>query len=87
MIDIIAGFSLAGAAVHSENPTQLLSDAETVYGIYSKSKQGKLDFSALAASGELKTIIQASARITAVAAKLVDDPAQMKNITELLSSL
>lgn len=87
MIDIIAGFSLAGAAVHSENPAQLLSDAETLYGIYSKSKQGKLDFNALAASGELKTIIKAAARISAVANTLVDDPVQFKNITELLASL
>lgn len=87
MIDIIAGFSLAGAAVHSENPVQLLNDAETLYGLYSKAKLGKLDFNAMAASGELKTVIQAAARITAVANTLVDDPAQFKNITELLASL
>lgn len=87
MIDIVAGFSLAGAALAKENPIQLLSDAETIYGLYFKAKQGKLDFNALAASGELKTTIQAAARLTAVANALSEDPAQLKNITELLASL
>jgi len=83
MIDILAGFSLAGAAVHSENPAQLLSDVETLYHLYASSKTGKLDYHTI----DLKTVIQSATRVLNVANTLVEDPAQLKNITELLASL
>lgn len=87
MIDIIAGFSLAGAAASKENPIQLIADAELLYGVYAKGKSGNLNIQALAASGQLKPAIQAAARLTAVANALSEDPAQLKNITDLLSTL
>lgn len=87
MIDILAGFSLAAAAAHTESPVQLISDAEVIYGLYAKNKLGKLDIHELANSGDLKTTIEAAARLLAVANKLADDPAQLKNIAELLTSI
>ena len=83
MIDVLAGFSLAGAAVHLENPGQLLSDVETLYHIYSTAKAGKLDVHSL----DMRATVQAAARVLNVANSLVNDPAQLKNITELLASI
>lgn len=85
MIDILAGFSLANAASRKENPVQLIADAEALYHLYSAKKP--IDYHGMAASGQLKTIIQAAARVLGVANSLVDDADQMKNITELLASL
>lgn len=87
MIDILAGFSLAGAAAAKENPVQLIADAELLYGLYTKSKGGNFNIQTLASSGELKPAIQAAARLTAVANALSEDPAQLKNIIGLLASL
>jgi hypothetical protein len=83
MIDILAGFSLAGAAATKESPIQLIADAELLYGLYVKSKAGTLNIHTI----DLKPTIAAAARLTAVANALSEDPAQLKNITELLASL
>lgn len=87
MIDIVAAFSLAAAAGKMENPPQLFADAELLFRFYGASKAAPPDFVRLAETGELKKLVQAAARVTAVANSLVDDPAQMQNIVALLASI
>ena len=87
MVDVFAALSLASAAARTENPIQLFSDAETLYAFYMKAKLEKPNFEALAASGELKTLVAAASHVTAVAGALTSDPTQMKNITALLQSI
>jgi hypothetical protein len=87
MVDVFAALSLAAAASKQENPSQLFSDAELLYGAYSDLKAGKLSVDQLEATGKLKPLVQAAARLTAVANVLVDDPDQVKNITALISSV
>lgn len=87
MVDVFAALSLAAAASKQENPAQLFSDAELLYGTYSDLKAGKTHIDQLATTGQLKPLVQAAARLAAVANVLVDDPNQVKNITELISSL
>lgn len=87
MIDVFAAFSLLTAASRTENPAQLFSDAEKLYGVYADGKAGNLNIEHLAQSGGLKPIIEAAARVAEVGAKLADDPQQMKNIAALLQSI
>lgn len=87
MVDVFAALSIAAAASKQENPSQLFSDAELLYGAYSELKAGKLNIEQLSAGGQLKPLIEAVARLAAVANVLVDDPNQVKNITALISSV
>lgn len=87
MIDVFAALSLATAASKAENPVQLFSDAELIYGVYGKLKAKTLTIQQLSTSGQLKPFMQAAARLTAVGAKLAEDPSQEKSIAELLSSI
>ena len=82
MIDILAGFSLARAASSKESPIQLIADAELLYGLYAKHQNIKT-----LPPDELKLFLAATARVAVVANELAQDPAQLKNITELLASL
>jgi hypothetical protein len=87
MIDIAAALSLAIAASKAESTGQLFADAQTLYSVYAQAKAGTLNIQKLADAGQLKPTIQAAARVLSVANGLVEDPAQLKNITELLASL
>lgn len=87
MIDILAVLSLAGAAAKTENPAQLVADAQLLYGLYEGAKDSKIDFAALAARGQLKPAIEALARLSAVANSLAQDQAQLRHITSLLCSV
>jgi hypothetical protein len=87
MIDVFAALSLASAASKAENPSQLFADFELLYGAYTKLKAKTLTIDQIAASGQLKPLVQAAARVTIVADALVDDPSQMKNLASLLSSI
>lgn len=87
MVDVFAALSLAAAAAKAENPVQLFSDAELLYGAYLKLKAKTVTVDQLATGGQLKPLVQAAARVTAVANTLVGDPDQAKNLAALLSSI
>lgn len=87
MIDVFAALSLATAAAKTENPVQLFADAQLVYGVYDKLKAKTTTMSQIAASGQLKQLMPAIARLGAVGAKLTEDPTQEKNLAALLSSI
>jgi hypothetical protein len=87
MVDVFAALSLAAAAAKAENPVQLFSDAELLYGAYVKLKAKTTTVDQLTTSGQLKPLVQAAARVTAVANTLVEDPDQAKNLSALLSSI
>lgn len=87
MINIDAALSLGVAAVSLENPIQLFSDAKLVYGEYQKLKAKTLTIQQLGASSQFSPFMQALARLTAIGAKLSEDPSHKATITELLSSI
>jgi hypothetical protein len=87
MIDVLAALELVAAAASDENGGQLFADARLLYPAYTGLKAKTTTIESLAASGQLKPLVQAAARMTAVASKLVADPAQLKNIAALLSSI
>jgi hypothetical protein len=87
MPDIFAALKLAIAASKTEDSYHLFSDVDYLYNVYSMSKQKKLDFAKMAETGELKATINAAYRLISVAQSLSNDPAQMKNLAKLLSSL
>lgn len=79
MIDVIAALSLAGAAAKTENPAQLFEDAKVLYGVYKNKPDPK--------TIDLKTVVPALYRVSAVANDLIKDPNQLKNVTDLLASI
>jgi hypothetical protein len=87
VIDVFAVLSLASAAAKTENPAQLFADARLLYGTYSKLKDKTLTINQIVASGQLKPLMGALARLSADGNKLVDDPEEEKNLAALLSSI
>jgi hypothetical protein len=87
MVNIIAAMRLANAASKHEGAAYLLSDAATLYSIYSQAKSGTFDLHQFANSDELKPTIEAAANLLDIASDLANDPNQLKNIIDLLTSL
>lgn len=87
MIDVGAALELGVAASGLENPVQLFSDANLVYGVYQKLAAKTQTIQQLGTSDQFTPFVQALARLTAVAAKLSTDASHKKAIAELLSSI
>ena len=87
MVNIIAAVKIANAASKHEGAAYLLSDAAMLYGVYAEMKSGTFDLGKLASSDQLKPTIDAFANVFDIASDLSNDPDQLKNIIDLLTSL
>jgi hypothetical protein len=85
-MNLVALAKIGIDAAKIEDAAQLVHDGETLYSLYMSYKAGSLDMAKIPPD-KIKAGVNAAARTLAVLNRMVDDPAQLKNIIDLLVSL
>ena len=85
-IPVFSFLALASAIAKSNTDPQLFEDVEKLYVTYAQLQVGKVTLRTLEASGELVTLVEATARLTSAMKVLVEDPAQRENLKEVLDT-